>query len=291
MLVDIGSPDVQVELDVVDTTLFGRSWAPSSLAEFSSVVQWELMGPGDLAGWRGQALEAWPLHSGAFRRIMEPSRSWLLDNVAVTEDVMREYERRLLNVARLAGHGYVGRELSDLELLAKLQHHGGATRLVDFTSNAFAGLWFACRAYPQEWGMVFGVKLDGVERVADDKTLKTPLPDLLGRANGNMMSWRPSALSPRIPAQAGFFLWSEVREGCAWTSLGEPTGAAPMPANTSQLDDRFAAIAVSPELKLYMRSRWEDVLGLTEQTLFPDFDGFATANGAVQALPLSYWVD
>ena len=29
--------------------------------------------------------------------------------------------------------------------------------------------------------------------------------------------------------------------------------------------------------------------GVTEQPLFPDFDGFAAANSAAQALPLSYW--
>ena len=58
---------------------------------------------------------------------------------------------------------------------------------------------------------------------------------------------------------------------------------------TPQLDDDFAAIAVSPDPKLWMRSLWEGVVGLTEQTLFPDFDGFAAANSAAQALPLSYW--
>ena len=106
-----------------------------------------------------------------------------------------------------------------------------------------------------------------------------------------MMAWRPSALSPRIPAQAGFFLWSEVRGSCDWGSLGESSARAAAPANTTQLDEHFAAIAVSPELKRYMATRWETVLGLSEQTLFPDFDGFAAANSATQDLPYTYWLE
>jgi FRG domain-containing protein len=290
-LIDIGSPDVQRDIDVVDTTRIGKVWAPSSLAEFSALVQWEFLGPGDLSGWRGQAREDWPLHSGAFRRLMAPARSWLLDNDAVTENVMCNYETRLLNVARLAGHGNVGRDLSDLELLAKLQHHGAATRLVDFTSNALIALWFACRAYPDDWGAVFGVKLDNVQRVADEQTLRKSLSDLLTDAGGRMMVWRPSSLSPRIPAQAGFFLWSKVRSNCGWSSLGESGVSALAPSNTSQLDEQFAAIAVSPDLKRYMATRWETILGLSEQKLFPDFDGFATANSATQDLPYTYWED
>jgi hypothetical protein len=205
---------------------------------------------------------------------------------------MREYEKRLLNVSRLAGHGHSnGPDLSDLELLAKLQHHDAATRLVDFSSNAFIALWFACRARPDTWGIVFGAQLEGARRVADEASLRTPMADLMESAKGEMMAWRPSALSPRIPAQAGFFLWSDVRAGCSWGSLGNSTWSSPEPPKTSALDERFAAIAVSPDLKLWMARRWSDVLGLSEQALFPDFDGFATANGATQPLDYTFWAE
>lgn len=38
-----------------------------------------------------------------------------------------------------------GRQLTDLELLAELQHFGAATCLVDFTRSALVALWFACQ--------------------------------------------------------------------------------------------------------------------------------------------------
>ena len=39
-----------------------------------------------------------------------------------------------------------GRKISDLQLLAKLQHFGAATGLLDFTWSALVALWFATQS-------------------------------------------------------------------------------------------------------------------------------------------------
>jgi FRG domain len=108
------------------------------MSEFAGIAEF-LNFEAPLAGWRGQADVDWPLHSGAYRRIKAQSREWLPGaRDTPDEELMVEYETRLLQQARLAGHGYAGgRSLSDLELMGLLQHHGAATRLLDFTENAF----------------------------------------------------------------------------------------------------------------------------------------------------------
>lgn len=172
-LTGINNVDASRDIEVAQTDLFGKVWAPGSLGEFAALIQWEFLGPGDLSGWRGQADIAWPLHSSAYRRLKNLPQGWLLDDDALTESAMCEYEKRLLGVARLAGHGRTdGRRLADLGLLAKLQHHGAATRLVDFTSNGFVALWFACRALPGTWGVVFGARLEGCWPVSDEERLE-----------------------------------------------------------------------------------------------------------------------
>ena len=227
-LVDISNVDASRDIDVVRADLFRTLWAPSSLGEFAALIQWDFLGPGDVSGWRGQADASWPVHSSAYRRLKNQSRAWLLDDDAVLESAMREYEKRLLNVARLAGHGHAdGRKLTDLELLAKLQHQGAATRLVDFTRNAFVALWFACRSLPDTWGIVFGVQLEGSWRVGNEARLQTPMADLMANANGEMMAWRPSALSPRIPAQSGFFLPGEAAVPLEFARTVAVVGAGP----------------------------------------------------------------
>ena len=282
----VGADGVDLFVAVVRTESFGRLWAPQSLSEFAALVEFEGLGPTGLRGWRGQADVRWPLHSSALRRLLAGPRGWLLDDASVREGAVRSYEQRLLQTARLAGHGHFDRPLTDLELLAKLQHHGGATRLLDFTRNAFVGLWFACRHLADRWGVVFGVNLDEGRELHTQESVNASLVEVLDSANGRLSYWHPSPLSPRMPAQAGFLLWSDVRE-LPWGSVGS-AGVVDETAGTtvSKLTSEFAAIAIPPDLKADMQDRWESLLGLSEEALFPDFDGFAVANGAMQ--PLTY---
>lgn len=281
-----GTSDADLELDTVDSSLFGRLWAPGSLAEYTALIQH--LAADQVGGWRGQANAAWTLDSSAVRRLRNMPQGWLADDTAVTESILRTYEERLIEKARLAGHGDTDRTLTDLELLAKLQHHGAATRLLDFTDNAFVALWFACDVLPKEWGMVFGINLDGAAALKTKATLNKLLASVLDDLQGRIGYWHPSPLSPRMPAQAGFLAWSKV-EDCAWGSFGSHTMTRVRTPSTSQVGDELFAIAISPDLKAYMQDmdRWDSALGLNEERLFPDFDGFANANGAAQ--PLQPW--
>ncbi|WP_237058266.1 FRG domain-containing protein [Microbulbifer sediminum] len=104
--------------------------------------------------WRGQSNIAWPIHSSAYRRLIRTNR-------VVNESSMQYYEEYLLRHATHQGYRFEsGRELSDFELLAKLQHHGAATRLIDCSRNIMAALWFACASEPDKTGLLFGVDSD-----------------------------------------------------------------------------------------------------------------------------------
>ena len=78
--------------------------------------------------YRGQENADWGVESGAFRRLGNPNLP--------KEDFISYHEKELLEPARMDRYGVEeGRPLSDLELLAKLQHHGAATCLIDFTAQ------------------------------------------------------------------------------------------------------------------------------------------------------------
>lgn len=288
---DLETVTSDVEIPVVCSKLYGKLWAPQTLAEFATVVQSLTLQPhGDVSGWRGQSNLRWPLQPSAVRRLESQPRNWLLDDNKVTEVALRDYEERLLQITRLAGHGFAGgRTLSDLEVLGVLQHHGAATRLTDFTENAFIALWFAASARPKDYGIVFGVDLDNVWRIDQEALLKSSFRALLDEAEGRMTYWKPSALSPRMPAQAAFLLWSEV-QARDWSSLGTSAAVVPDVPSNSVLSDEFVGIAVSPALKAYMQRRWADTLGYGLVTMYPDFDGFANAHGHATELPWDFFV-
>jgi FRG domain len=126
--------DAGIELSAVETTRWGQLWAPDNLRELVAVAEHAY--PAPLDGWRGHADIDWRLDSGAVRRLLQ-AEPWLRGSPECLEDEVQGYETQLLYNARLAGHGHhEGRQLGDLELLAMLQHHGAATRLLDFTETS-----------------------------------------------------------------------------------------------------------------------------------------------------------
>ena len=49
---------------------------------------------------------------------------------------------------------YLRRTSSDCELLVEMQHYGGKTNLIDFTTDCFVALFFACEQYVSENGRI-----------------------------------------------------------------------------------------------------------------------------------------
>lgn len=211
--------------------------------------------------WRGQADISWPIHSSAFRRI-------LMKKEIPSEIDLINYEKRMLKQADHKGYRYLeGRRLSDLELLARLQHHGAATRLMDFTRSALVALWFCCSSQPNNTGLLLGVHSDylcGYESELDER----PYKDFIKKLENlkHPVTWEPPNVSKRISAQHAQFLYSRVSNSME--------GSLELPKD----DGANLFIAVTPEVKKMALIILETVFDIREYTLFPDLDGFCYAN-------------
>ena len=134
--------------------------------------------------YRGQADLNWPLHSAAIRRLATDlaTSNWTDEVKAARTEAMvrhpsiaqklRDYHcEELLEPARNLGlENQFGSNLSDLQLLSRLQHFGAATGLLDFTWDPLIALWFACDK-PEKDGRVFVVDLgasDGFRLIPSD---------------------------------------------------------------------------------------------------------------------------
>ena len=105
--------------------------------------------------YRGQEDSQWPLHSAATRRLRIEYGDDVLHR-ADFRDKYRQYHREtLVEPARARGFDVEqGRTVSNLQLLAKLQHFGAATGLLDFTWSPLIALWFASQE-PECDGQLF----------------------------------------------------------------------------------------------------------------------------------------
>lgn len=92
--------------------------------------------------FRGQSDARWPLRSGATRRLIADGVE--NEGTGFLAEYL-DYHRSLLDRARrITSYGDKNQSSAPLQLLAKLQHFGAATGLLDFTHSPLVALWFAC---------------------------------------------------------------------------------------------------------------------------------------------------
>ncbi|WP_413332269.1 FRG domain-containing protein, partial [Brevibacterium sp. GP-SGM9] len=126
---------------------------------FSSLTQ-ELanlseINPGLRLVWRGQQNANWGLHSSLYRRLLKHSGvvtqrsaegAGEASQIFPDESAMLQAELAILDEAS----DWRMSDLSALELMARLQHHGGPSRLLDVTRNPLIAAWFAVESGPDD---------------------------------------------------------------------------------------------------------------------------------------------
>jgi hypothetical protein len=79
-----------------------------------------------------------------------------LDKVKDDEDKRLHLEREILSQFRTAGAVFL-RDYTEVEIYFAAQHHRIPTRLLDWSTNPLAGLFFACDGEPNKDGFVYAM--------------------------------------------------------------------------------------------------------------------------------------
>ena len=239
----------------------------SRITTLSGFLQWaeypSLYG-GQYHVFRGVSYEKYSIEASTYRRREYERYSQKHEMQQIGDTVNKaEKPKRLLEIneemikdARSQGHDRKnGVPLSDLDLLAELQHYGAATCLIDFTYNATVALWFACQESSKGDvnGKVVAVDLSKCKKVHYDLA-KNGIFDFFTQIKNNrypLYHWQPENQNPRIMAQQSIFIFG----GATIEIVGE--------------------CIIPKDRKQYLLASLQKSLGITESTLFPDFEGFA----------------
>ena len=207
--------------------------------------------------FRGLPNQEHSIEASAWRRLTNEQDS---NNI----DKLLEINEGLIRDARLRGFDSKDdRKLSDLEILAELQHFRASTFLIDFTYSAQVALWFACQQRfkdSQNTKELSDGKVCAVF-VNPDRIIEVT-PELLNQdisfffeanADGTypLYRWAPGELNSRIPPQHSVFLFGTAR--------------------TIKPDEECIILKVN---KRTIVDSIEGFSQTTETTLFPDFAGF-----------------
>ena len=231
--------------------------------------------PNSTLVFRGQENEEWLLEASAERRL----KASLSSQHRIPDQLFLEYHEDLLKKCKLKNYNQRERkQLDDLELLADLQHHRTATCLLDFTRNALIALWFACETSEVN-GKVFVVNTadaktfleitpadiedKSISDILEFKTRETDNDQTTGHPTLETLAvspnkptfwyWAPAHLNERITAQHSLFLFGLPSSG----------------------DLNSEKIIIESASKEPIRQELEELHDIREESLFPDFVGFA----------------
>lgn len=213
-----------------------------------------------LGSWfRGQSDSDWELVPKAGRK-----EFYLQEN----KDLGR------FNVWRRQAIAYCSLPQNELEQLAIAQHHGLATRLLDWTMNPLVACYFACYEQPDKSGAVFIYEPDRMQFLNNSNTHS--LKDLNG-----VFAYIPHAISPRVLNQKALF---SVHCDAQHQLPIEPSY---FDSSTPNLIKILIPAALKKEVIKLL-----DDYGINRTTLFPDLDGLSAhinqkTSYLIDSLPLS----
>jgi hypothetical protein len=213
--------------------------------DFLSIVTFELPQQSPLWLYRGHRNVAWPLlpqvHRSEFDNFRTAALAHSLQQEKAILDAFKKWSRPYLTHV----------PNNDWEWLALAQHHGLATRLLDWTQNPLAALFFATEGPPDTDAAVWCYAHRGPSNGGKPDPFSIP----------NVVWVQPPHMSPRIPAQAGSFT------------------AHPSPEMKLSWDPW-----TGPKLKLIIDAGSREVfrqqladLNVHRAALFPSLDGVAEA--------------
>jgi hypothetical protein len=220
----------------------------TGLTNFLELVTKPVIGEGLLL--RGQRCSSWEMIPGIGRRRPRQPETTLL-----------EVEQRLVSGFKRQSLPHLDRALNDeWDVLAMAQHHGLATRLLDWTSNPLAALWFAVRQPPLDGreGVVYAYATKRTDFVNREDC---PSPYEIDRT----LFFQPSHLTARIVAQQGWFsvhTWNKKKQRFARFD------------HLSRYRQRLARLVIPPERFIVLRSELNQ-MAVNDATQFPDLDGLS----------------
>ena len=214
--------------------------------------------------YRGHSDSKWPLHSGATRRLINQAGLGILKEPNFHQLYISYHRDSLLEPARTQGFGIEeGYIVSDLQLLAKVQHFGAATGLLDFTWDPLIALWFSCRSNSNNDGKVFVINTSDAIRLARapsderERTMKTSLR--MDDNSPGLLYWEPMLsgdATSRILRQRSVFI------------IGRPL--------IPDYPDVIAEITIAKDDKQAILKDLQ-VLDTSHTSLFRDLFGFSQA--------------
>jgi hypothetical protein len=171
----------------------------------------------------------------------------------IEREMMEDFKRRSLHLIDLhPGNSW--------DWLALAQHHGMATRLLDWTENPLIALWFSMTSKDQEptnYSVVWGFRVPPEDVVASTDKMN-PFEE------GTTKVFKPNHITKRISAQFGWFTIHNYNEEHKFVAF----------ETNKDYSQRIFKIEVARGCFSECKRRLHN-FGINSASMYPDIDGLA----------------
>lgn len=206
------------------------------------------------------------IRSGAAVRLANINKRTQSDYLYYLNNMIEEMRRRYPSY----------KDINELDILAEIQHKGGASCLVDFSTNFLVGLWFATQDYAKEdkdFGYLYCYDTNAdlfINNTIDfiSSIDKKPIVELLyrtqksikynGRDDYKFIIWKPSNINNRIIRQDSIFVFGLEKFKIA--------------------DHPIIILPIPCDWKKYIQQALKHLFGISSETIYADVSGYASSN-------------
>lgn len=261
---------------------YPQSVSITTLTEFVRYVETNCRYP-DTILFRGQRSD-WPLRPKIARlihRISSESRGHSRESIPdVERQMLGDFQRRSVPYLSV-------RPDSNWEWLALAQHHGMATRLLDWSSNPLAALWFAIANPPEKdkQGQVSPAVVWVLKPDVDDRIDPTPETKLFDCTQTKVIRLRH--ITNRIVAQSGWFTVHACSEATPYFESLE---------SDANYKAKLVKLLINPTNNNFGKLRYMlDRCAVNHVTIYPDLGGLSSHiewnNMRLEDEPEDMWKD
>jgi hypothetical protein len=224
----------------------------SNISEYLTIIRGLFKLESKLIIYRGQPSDK-PLLPKIARNIVKGKT--IID---ISDIKFLDVEKHLFDEFKRRCFQYLSRTPdNDYDWLALAQHYGLHTRLLDWTENALAALWFAVR----EEDNLSNAIVWAFEVATDD--IVVPSKELKPFQGSNTKVFKPNQITGRIISQSGWFtLHKYINPNNLFIPLDK----------ISRLKSQLKKIIISKDTLNDLRFEL-NICGVNEASLYPDLDG------------------
>ena len=233
-----------------------------SIKSLNEFMKWVQNLPQGEYVYRGVSNQDYQIEASTYRRLKDEKGNFRNEEDKSAER-LHQINWEMIEDANRHRHGWENEQRPpDLNLLAKLQHSGAATCLIDFTKNPLVALWMAGRKSSRGSvdGKVYAVKIgrgSAFQFVSSDDAMNKKIIDFFQdneETGYKLYQWQPHYQDNRMLAQQSVFLF-----GGGWDAI-KPSEEC----------------VISKKHKQEIWDSLKKSAGISGDILFPDFEGFAS---------------